>query len=221
MANTERYYTHSIVSYASEEEIRRLLDQAKAWAYIKHDKDTNENGLLRETHFHIIATFDRAKSFKQVREMVCSKQNTFTEAIKGEIGDVLDYFTHKGIAEKYHYDEADIVYSDRNYWKRRINNGEDEEDKNEAFMDDLLARDFSAEKMGRKYGRDFIKNYRHYVDFRNIALHERMEELRQGMDGIPCDFDPNSGAVTSINAVLTTAEYQLLQELRFKQNERN
>lgn len=193
MATTERHYTHSIVSYASEKEIRRLLDQAKAWAYIKHDKDTEESGKLRDTHFHIIATFDRAKSFKQVREMVDSKQNTFTEAIKGEIDDVLSYFTHKGIAEKYHYDEADIVYSDRDYWKRRVNNGEDEESKNEAFMDDLLASDFSAEAMGRKYGRDFIKNYRSYKDFRDMVLCEREHNERQALksqlsEGEKCQY---------------------------------
>lgn len=181
MANTERYYTHSIVSYASEEEIQRLLDLAKAWAYIKHDKDEELSGKLRDTHFHIVATFTQPKSFKWVRNQVVSTQNTFSEAIKGEISDVLDYFTHKGIAEKYHYDENDIVYSDRDYWKRRVNNGEDEESKNEAFMDDLLASNFSAEAMGRKYGRDFIKNYRSYKDFREMVLCEREHNERQAL----------------------------------------
>lgn len=181
---TERHYTHSIVSYASLDEIRRILDQAKAWAYICHDKDKNENGEQRATHYHIIATFTQEKSFKWVCNQVVSTQNTFSEAIKGEIGDVIDYFTHKGFTDKYQYDESDIVYSDKTYWERRIGNCEtSQEDKNNAFMDDLLSCDFSVEAMGRKYGRDFIKNFRSYQSFRDRALWERQRKtMKEGLD---------------------------------------
>lgn len=167
---TERHYTHSIVSYASIEDIRRLLDKAKAWAYILHDKDEG-----KAPHYHIVATFSEQKSFKWVREQVISatNQNTFSEAIKGEIGDVLDYFIHKGWTDKYQYSNEDIVYSNREYWDKRLERGEDEENKNDTFMDDLLSSDFSAEKMGRKYGRDFIKNFKSYNEFRKMVLYER------------------------------------------------
>lgn len=180
---TERHYTHSIVSYASLDEIRRLLDQAKAWAYICHDKDKNEDGKPRDTHYHIVATFNNKKTFKWVCNQVVSTQNTFSEAVKGEIGDVIDYFTHKGFTDKFQYASEDIVYSDKAYWERRIGNCDtSQEDKNEAFVDDLLAVNFSVEAMGRKYGRDFIKNYRSYQAYRDRCLWERQRQALRESD---------------------------------------
>lgn len=199
---TERHYTHSIVSYANLDEIRRLLNLSKYWAYICHDKDEGKS-----THYHIVATFDTAKSFKWVREQVISDQNTFTEAIKGELIDVFEYFTHKGLKDKYNYCESDIVYSDKTYWNRRLDNGEDEENKNEKFMDDLLSCDFSAEKMGRKYGRDFIKNYKSYMYFREVVIDEKMNELLKESHGIRT-------MKNEIYATITPEEYKLINELR-------
>lgn len=165
---SERHYTHAIVSYAELKEIRRLLDQAKAWAYILHNKDEG-----KAPHYHIIATFSQEKTFKWVREQVISTQNTFAEAVHGDIEDVFDYFIHQGFPEKYQYDKSEVVLSDEKYWNRRIGNGENEESKNEQFMDDLLSDNFSAEAMGRKYGRDFIKNFKSYKEFRDMVRYER------------------------------------------------
>lgn len=212
---TERHYTHSIVSYANIDEIRRLLNQAKAWAYIKHDKDSG-----RDVHYHVIATFKTEKSFKWVREQVISSQNTFSEAVKGEISDVLDYFIHKGCEDKYQYSSADIVYSDKDYWERRTGNCDTaQEDKNEAFVDDLLSVNFSAEKMGRKYGRDFIKNFKSYLYFRNVCLHERYYETCKDLHGVPESMNEETGEVETFHAVITKTEWQDLQEMRFKENE--
>lgn len=158
---TERHYTHSIVSYAELKDIRRILDNAKHWAYIYHDKDTTS------PHYHIVATFQVWKSVKQVCEMVESDQNTFSEPVKAELSDVLAYFTHKHNPEKFQYNESDIVYSDIGYWNKRVNNGEDEVNKNEIFVDDLLADDIDWLEMSKKYGRDFIKNISKYRAFRH------------------------------------------------------
>lgn len=207
---TERHYTHSIVSYADIDEIHRLLDQARAWAYIKHDRDDG-----KATHYHIIATFAQEKSFKWVREQVVSNQNTFTEAVKGEVSDIIDYFTHKGLMDKFQYEQSDIIYSDKTYWERRIGNCETEkEDKNEAFLNDLLATSFSVEEMARKYGRDFIKNFRQYHFFRHHCLYLRRSELAYRMDGIPTEIDEYTGEALSINAVLTKSEYEMIAEIR-------
>lgn len=209
----ERHYTHSIVSYATEAELKPLLEKARAWAYILHDKDDG-----KAPHFHAVVTFATEKSFKWVREQVKSEQNTFTEAIKGELSDVIDYFTHKGITEKYHYNDDDIKYHNRDYWKRRLNNGDDEENKNELFLDDLLSANYSAEGMARKYGRDFIKNFKSYNTFREVVFEERRATALLNMDGVPEDVETSTGLVTSRHAVLSEAEYQLLQELRLNNN---
>lgn len=178
---TKRLYTHCIVSYASIEELQPLLSRTKHHAYIKHwatDEDESNS-----EHYHIIATFEREKSFAWVRKQVKSEQNTFTEPLKGDIEDVLEYFIHGGKSGHGHkYEKDEIVYDDISYWQKRAGTGEKEEDKNEAFMDDLLASDFSVEKMCRKYGRDFAKNMRKYVECREyILIIERGEYYKRTM----------------------------------------
>lgn len=212
----QRHYTHSIVSYASLEELRRLLEQARAWAYIKHDKDVDEQGKLRAPHYHIIATFSQQKSFKWIRNQVISTQNTFAEAVKGEVSDVLDYFTHKGIAEKYQYPDTDVVYSDREYWERRTQScGTSKEDANEAFVDDLLSDNYNAVAMARKYGRDFIKNIKSYEYFRGLALGNtrkitQAEQIAQNVElalGVNEFGEVVDGQYTIINGQIAEIKY--------------
>lgn len=166
----KRLYTHCIVSYASLEELQPLLSQAKHYAYVFHFKCVEDNS--SSPHYHILATFEREKSFAWVRKQVQSTQNTFTEPLKGDVEDILDYFTHKNEPTKGQYIDS-IVYDDYEYWKRRARSGDKEENVNDTFVDDLISADFSIERMSRKYGRDFIKNYKSYLDARNAILFER------------------------------------------------
>lgn len=170
-----RRYTHCIVSYASLDEIKPLLKQAKHYAYILHDKvkEDESNG----EHYHIIATFEQQKSFNWIRKQVVSEQNTFTEAVKGDIDDVLTYFAHEGQSgHGYHYGKENIVYDDLRYWSIRSKSGDKEENVNDVFMDDLLSANFTVEKMCRKYGRDFAKNFRSYLLCRDYVLIERIDK---------------------------------------------
>lgn len=171
----KRLYTHCVVSYASLDEIKPLLAQAKHYAYVLHDKvkEDESNGV----HYHIIATFEQQKSFQWVRKQVVSEQNTFTEPIKGDIDDVLTYFAHEGQSgHGYHYGRESIVYDDRRYWHLRAGTGDKEENTNDVFMDDLLSKDFTVEKMCRKYGRDFAKNFRSYLMCRDYVMQERIDK---------------------------------------------
>lgn len=172
---TKRSYTHCIVSYATLLELTPLLDKAKHYAYVLHDRveEDNSNG----AHYHIIATFEQQKSFNWVRKQVVSEQNTFTEPVKGDIDDVLAYFAHEGQSgHGYHYGRENIVFDDKKYWSLRSKTGDREENTNDVFMDDLLSSDFSVEKMCRKYGRDFAKNFKSYLMCRAYVLEERNEK---------------------------------------------
>jgi hypothetical protein len=198
---TKRYYTHCIVSYASLEEVQPLLEQAKHYAYVLHDKvvEDSSNGV----HYHIIATFEREKSFAWVRKQVHSDQNTFTEPLKGDVEDMLEYFTHKNEPEKGQYHDS-IVYDDYEYWKRRARTGDKEENKNDTFVDDLISSDFSIERMSRKYGRDFIKNYKSYLDARNAILFERgQNNLVQETRAFQSDLDEAIACIDDYNKTLS------------------
>jgi hypothetical protein len=168
----KRFYTHCVVSYASLEELQPLLSQAKHYAYVFHFKCAEDNS--SSPHYHILATFEREKSFAWVRKQVKSDQNTFTEPLKGDVDDIFQYFTHQNEPDKGQYVDS-IVYDDYEYWKRRARTGDKEENKNDTFVDDLISPDFSIEKMSRKYGRDFIKNHKAYIEARKAILFERGE----------------------------------------------
>ena len=77
-----RFYSFSIVSYASLSEIQNLLQACRHYVYILHDKDVNEDGSLRSPHFHILCTFVQNKSFNSVASLVVSSQNTFVQQLQ-------------------------------------------------------------------------------------------------------------------------------------------
>lgn len=172
-----RGYSFGIVSYASIEELQPLLKTAKHYAYILHDKDEG-----KDAHYHIYATFHTAKSFKGVCGLVESEQNTFAELLKGSADDLLSYFTHSNALNKYQYDASEIVYdNDSKYWSRGANK-EAKEQENGQFLEDLLSAK-SLREMAIKYGRDFMRNYQSYANFREAVRAEEMRDLEKQLDG--------------------------------------
>lgn len=157
----DRFYTHSIVTYAAFDELFDLFQACTHYAYIRHNKDTTD------CHFHIIAYFTIPKTVSAVRKLVKSSQNTFSQKVK-QVDGILTYLTHEDVSEeKFVYSKDDIVYDDKSYWDERLADGDVEKHPNDMFVDDLLADDLDLEFMARKYGRDFMKNYKNYLDFRS------------------------------------------------------
>lgn len=187
--STLRAYTWGVVSYASLDEIQPLLDKAKHWAYCVHDKDTiiDDTGkrVPKETHTHIIVTFEDEQSQKQVRSMVNSNQNTLAQPLKNTIrrtnmnGESVrglwKYLIHEDQdpEEKYLYDTWERKCDDLEYWQHRCKEEADAFAKDDSFFEDLTSSEFSVEAMGRKYGRDFMKNINHYLAYRSAVINER------------------------------------------------
>ena len=165
----KRYYSFSIVSYASVNEILPLVSGCRHYVYILHDKDVNEDGSPRSPHFHILCTFAQNKSFNAVASLVESNQNTFVQQLQ-DVGGAFSYLTHQNNPEKYQYNSYDLVSDDIDYWIDRIPDYEEKKNKNDEFVDDLLSDDFDVVSMARKYGRDFIKNISKYENFRFRVL---------------------------------------------------
>lgn len=160
-----RFYSFSIVSYASLTEIQNLLQACRHYVYILHDKDVNEDGSLRSPHFHILCTFVQNKSFNSVASLVVSSQNTFVQQLL-DVGGAFAYLTHQNNPEKFQYNSDDLVSDNLDYWLDKIPEYENKSSKNDEFVDDLLSDDFDVVAMARKYGRDFIKNLNRYETFR-------------------------------------------------------
>lgn len=181
MEHNESAYAWGLITYGNEEQIKRLCnEQAANWAYALHDKDVNEDGKPKEAHWHVMLTFEQAKSFNVVCKMTKSyipDQNTMAEPVK-DLQGALRYLTHKDDQGKYQYDEMIVNYSKKAWYEKYSQTKQEKqaskEEDNEAFLNDLLCpkRDFSVRKMAVKYGRDFIKNCKAYIDFRSMALAE-------------------------------------------------
>ena len=184
MVKTEysgKAYTWSLVTYASIRDLNKLLSYSKHWAYCFHDKDINEEtGELKVPHFHVICTFDNQVSLEHIRALLESGQNTLGECrrkcgsnwIPLNVSSLYAYLIHQGYEDKYQYDETERVVDSTHYWQRfdqyKKPSGDNE------FITDLLGAyhtrgEFLLE-MGKKYGRDFIKNYKSYEDYRNNLM---------------------------------------------------
>lgn len=183
-----RAYTWSLMTYASFEEIERLLNEAKHYAWCYHDKDENEDGTKVTPHTHIIIIFEQQKSLKWIQDKINSTQNTLGECRKKvgndfvplSIEGLYSYLLHIGYPDKYQYDLDERHIDNLEYWKRY-----DKEvitNVDQDFIADLLSTEFQRETdhklfMAQKYGRDFIRNYDKYRSFRESMFIKELYEI--------------------------------------------
>lgn len=158
----ERFYTHSVVSYAAFDELFLLLEACEHYAYIIHDKDATDY------HTHLICYFSVPKTISAVRKLVRSDQNTFSQKVR-QTDDLLTYLTHENEPDKHQYSRDQICFDNEEYWMKLSSEGLTEKTDNDKFVDDLLADDLDLVFMARKYGRDFMKNHKSYLEFRRLC----------------------------------------------------
>lgn len=162
----KRFYSFKCVSYASFEELSVLLNEAFHYALIFHDRDTDV-----DPHFHILVTFKQNKSFDSVRKLVNSTQNTLVQELDDWVGD-FQYLTHKNAPEKWQYLDEEVISDDIDFWLRKAkeySKGEDD------FIYDLLDSNMTYREMAIKYGRDYMRNFRYYREFKEAVLQQEKE----------------------------------------------
>lgn len=180
MANSsqkQRGYTFACESYLSPVDFEKVLrdtSRVKHWAWILHDKDKHEDGTLKEPHYHILLTTAQYKSINVVRKWFydLGALNTDGNPINTlaqlcvDAPAMIEYFQHLGKPEKHQYPYDDIHFSSISYWNTKCSAKETASD---DFVEDLVARELSPVAMARKYGRDYIRNYRSYEEFSQCA----------------------------------------------------
>lgn len=183
--STIRAYTWCVITYAKPKDFQRLLDSAMHWAYAYHDKDWrfSDEGekIPKEPHYHVLLAFENEQSLKQLKERIDSTQNVFGQRLhnkaqgKESVRGIWDYLTHRDEDpnEKFIYDESIRISDDLSYWEKRCQKELLSTATNDSFFEDLLSDDFNLKDMGRKYGRDFIKNHRSYLEYRRNTLQEQ------------------------------------------------
>lgn len=178
----KRFYRFKLISYLSEDEIVKCLgnENINHYAYILHDKDTKEDGELKEKHYHILVTLRNQRSIEGIRNDFKgeSEQNTLAKPIE-DITHDYRYLTHEDDEDKVKYDKDDIKTDDKTYWGRVAKDEIVTTDANEEFIRDLTADNISYKNMALKYGRDFIKNRRQYIEYRVLLRAEERKELKE------------------------------------------
>lgn len=188
----KRFYTWDCISYLPEKAIKQLcLEQAKNWAYAYHDKDTwtaedeaknpeHKAGARKEPHFHVLLCLEREKSFDAMMrtfKLYGAENSRVTPISKDWIAERLEYMWHdesnSHAVGKYQYDREIVKYSSKQWFDKYVKG--EEPNSNDDFLEDLLApaKDFSIVRMARSYGRDFMRNFKSYLDFRRYALAEQ------------------------------------------------
>ena len=181
----ERFYSFKCISYANEEHIRNVLSRGDIshWARILHDKDIKDNGEWKEKHNHIIVVFKANKSIQRVRDIFQdgTDQNTLVKVVE-DIKHDFDYLTHKNDQDKYQYSIEDVKTDNGDYWKKVTNEEQIQRTSNEEFIEDLMSDEMSYKGMAIKYGRDFIKNRKAYMQYRVLLRAEERKEFLQIFD---------------------------------------
>lgn len=156
-----------IRTYLKPEEFEPITKAAKNWAYILHDKD----GV--EPHYHIIAVFKNARTEDGIRAIIPSTQQTRIEIIKNGIKACYRYLTHEDNPEKHHYTKDEIQSNGKGYFEE----DKAENETAEQMLEDIL-QGLSLRELARRYGRDFMKNWRKYIEFaRAVMVQEDGERI--------------------------------------------
>lgn len=174
----KRWHSFKCISYLDYETLCEKLasEQINHWAFAYHDKDIKEDGSdLKEAHFHVLCVFRGNKSIEACRRFFeeGSEQNTLAKPME-DLEHDFRYLIHKDDLDKYQYDKETIVTDGTKFWERVdkeiVKKGKPSD---EELVDDLLAETIDIETLGRKYGRDFMKNLERYQYFREQVLNQR------------------------------------------------
>lgn len=111
----------------NEKTIKTALNKAKLvrWAYILHDKDRNENGTLKEPHWHIVLEYENRINLKSIAQWFGIEEN-FVEVPNGRNAfmSCAKYLVHWKEEEKYQYEWDEVK---NNFGLKNVVEKEEEE----------------------------------------------------------------------------------------------
>ena len=94
------------VTISVKQNITELIEQYGKYAWILHDKDTDENGVLKDPHYHIYLEFPNARGLNSIADELGIAPN-MVQIVRDKKG-LLAYLTHRNSPEKWQYDDSEI-----------------------------------------------------------------------------------------------------------------
>lgn len=164
-----RTRSFSLVTYLDIFQVQDVLlkhdKQIKAYAYIEHDRDVDENGEIKPRHIHILIRLIQARTVSDI----CNWFSGFFDdkglginTLGQEMHDISNsylYLTHstpQALEQgKYQYSPDDVFSNDRDFFEKASYN---DEDNITSALSELLEGK-PLKEVALKYGRDFILHY--------------------------------------------------------------
>lgn len=98
----------------SEKKLKSILEKSGAieWAYIKHDKDKDEQGKIIRPHLHVVLKYDNPQLLSSVAKLFKDKDQ-YVQIWKGRINNAYSYLLHETSESqsKHHYSTKDVTAS--------------------------------------------------------------------------------------------------------------
>ncbi len=117
----KRYYNFTLVMYEDDKEFNKQMEeiqQTKEAIWIKHDKDTNEEGDIKKCHYHVVLKLKSACTISALSKKLGVGEHMI-EPVKKSLNSCLKYLIHFGDDTKYNYDKEDVK-SNSDALKRRF-----------------------------------------------------------------------------------------------------
>lgn len=136
MDRNYRSRSHCLLLYPEDESHMKALNYIKQYydyAYILHDKDYDEFGEIKKSHYHIVVQFKNAKWLSSISEELKISSNYIQQCNNFELA--LEYLIHRNEETKYQYDIDEVKGPLKNKLIKFLNQNDlDENDKvNELY----------------------------------------------------------------------------------------
>lgn len=155
-----------------------LVDKKKsirAYAFILHDKDVDEEGNLKIPHIHFVfRTYSSwsvdqvSKWFKNYFDENDKPINTLVE-VANDVNSCYEYLTHDGYADKYQYSDTALVqYNSADLVVKR--------DSKDDCMEicEAILKGVPVRELVRMYGKDYVYHQNQYKEVcYDIKIEER------------------------------------------------
>lgn len=164
---------------------------ADEWAYILHDKDTDENGKQVRPHYHVMLHFKDAKTILKVSKIFDDKEQ-FIEAWKSTINNGYSYLIHEtnNAQNKHHYDFSEVIASFD--FKAKIQEIRQKVKKLSKQAIDNFIEDYSNEKLTKeelqqKIGVLEMAKHKTLLDhIEDILAYKRHQQFIEAFKGQSC-----------------------------------
>lgn len=168
----------------------------REWAYIIHDKDTDDKGNYIRAHYHIAIRLKYAQELKHVAKWFEVQEN-FIELCKGTYQDLLKYLIHENCFDKYQYDVSDIVC---NFDYQKVKNKKAGRERIEEIINGIVSGEIREYNYHEYIDAVEFDKYRKSIDnafrYRADKLRTRLERGDTGMECIFITGPSGSGKTT-------------------------